>query len=88
MSDLSRHKAIVSLLDEQAFVSVNDLVSITGVSPATVRRDIDKLAEAGLGQKVHGGIAASATPGQRRAVKVEGLQVIVNYRNRGASSVK
>ena len=26
--------------------------------------------------------------GQRRAVKVEGLQVIVNYRNRGASSVK
>ena len=26
--------------------------------------------------------------GQRRAVKVQGLQVIVNYRSRGASSVK
>ncbi|APX26294.1 transcriptional regulator, DeoR family (plasmid) [Salipiger profundus] len=74
VSDLSRHKAIVALLDEQAFVSVNDLVSITGVSPATVRRDIDKLAEAGLGQKVHGGIAASATPGQRRAVNLPFFQ--------------
>ncbi|MBU2961642.1 DeoR/GlpR family DNA-binding transcription regulator [Citreicella sp. C3M06] len=70
MSDLSRQQAIVALLDEQAFVSVNDLVSIIGVSPATVRRDIDKLAEAGLGQKVHGGIAASATPGQRRTVNL------------------
>ncbi|WP_417743873.1 DeoR/GlpR family DNA-binding transcription regulator [Salipiger sp.] len=70
MSDVSRHQAILALLEEQAFVSVNELAGITGVSPATVRRDIDKLAEAGKGQKVHGGIAASTAPVQRRAVNL------------------
>lgn len=74
MSDLTRHKAIVDLLSEKAFISVNDLASVTGVSPATVRRDIDKLAEAGLGQKVHGGIAASVPPMQRRAVNLPFLE--------------
>jgi DeoR family transcriptional regulator, ulaG and ulaABCDEF operon transcriptional repressor len=70
MSDLSRHQAIVGLLEEKTFVSVNELVSVTGVSPATVRRDIEKLSEAGLGQRVHGGIAANAGPVQRRAVNL------------------
>lgn len=58
MSDPLRHTMIVDLLRERAFVSVNELTTRAGVSAATVRRDIDKLAGAGLAQKVHGGVAA------------------------------
>lgn len=61
MSDPLRHTMIVDLLRERAFVSVNELTSRAGVSAATVRRDIDKLAGAGLAQKVHGGVAAVNT---------------------------
>ncbi|WP_417824494.1 DeoR/GlpR family DNA-binding transcription regulator [Thalassospira lucentensis] len=70
MSDLPRHQAIVELLEEKTFVSVNELASVMGVSSATARRDIEKLSDAGLGQKVHGGIAANAVPMQRRAVNL------------------
>ena len=58
MSDLNRHKAIAELLMDRPFVSVKELQEVTGVSAATVRRDIDKLDDAGLARKVHGGIAA------------------------------
>ncbi|MFC6487455.1 DeoR/GlpR family DNA-binding transcription regulator [Nitratireductor sp. GCM10026969] len=58
MSDLHRHRAIADLLLDKPFVSVKELQEITGVSAATVRRDIDKLDEAGVARKVHGGIAA------------------------------
>lgn len=70
MSDLPRHQAIVRLLEEKTFVSVKELASVMDVSSATVRRDIEKLSEAGLGQKVHGGIAANAEAVQRRAVNL------------------
>ncbi|MAY63142.1 MAG: ArsR family transcriptional regulator [Rhizobiales bacterium] len=58
MSDLNRHKAIAELLMDRPFISVKELQEVTGVSAATVRRDIDKLDDAGLARKVHGGIAA------------------------------
>lgn len=58
MSDLDRHKTIADLLLERPFLSVKELQEVIGVSAATVRRDIDKLDEAGLARKVHGGIAA------------------------------
>ena len=67
MSDLARQDAIVELLQDRPFVSVNELTSFVGVSAATVRRDIDKLAEAGRAQKVYGGIAAM-NRAHRRAV--------------------
>lgn len=58
MSDLGRHEAIVELLLDRPFISVKELQDVTGVSAATVRRDIEKLDLAGLARKVHGGIAA------------------------------
>ncbi|SNY93175.1 transcriptional regulator, DeoR family [Cohaesibacter sp. ES.047] len=60
--ETQRHRTIVELLQQQPFLSVHELVRTIGVSPATVRRDIDKLVEAGMGQKVHGGIAAMPVP--------------------------
>ena len=68
MSDFLRHNTIAGLLRERPFLSVNELKEKVGVSAATVRRDIDKLVEAGLGHRVHGGIAAMDSVPLRRSV--------------------
>lgn len=75
MSDRRRQHAIVQMLEEKPFVSVNELTAAVGVSAATVRRDIEKLDTAGLAQKVHGGIAALTNGAGRRSVA---LPFIVN----------
>lgn len=59
MNDSERHKAITDLLQETPFASVRDLQERLAVSPATIRRDIDKLHELGKARKVYGGISAS-----------------------------
>lgn len=59
MNDTERHKAIIDLLRETPFASVRDLQEHLDVSPATIRRDIDKLHELGRARKVYGGISAS-----------------------------
>ncbi len=57
--DSERHKQIIDLLQETPFASVRDLQERLGVSPATIRRDIDKLHEIGSARKVYGGISAN-----------------------------
>ena len=68
MSEQLRHRIIIEVLGERPFLSVTELVKRTGVSAATVRRDIDKLYSQGLARKVHGGIAAVHAPAQRHSV--------------------
>ncbi|MCP8893899.1 DeoR/GlpR family DNA-binding transcription regulator [Shinella daejeonensis] len=58
MNDTERHRAIVDLLRETPFASVRELQERLGVSPATIRRDIDKLHESGQARKVYGGVSA------------------------------
>ncbi len=58
MSDFERQEKIVLLLDERPFASVRDLQHLIGVSGATIRRDIEKLNDAGRARKVYGGVAA------------------------------
>lgn len=70
MSESHRHTTIIGLLEERPFVSVKELQLLLGVSAATVRRDIDKLDEAGLARKVHGGLAALDGAPRRRAVSL------------------
>lgn len=68
MSEQLRHRTIIDVLRERPFLSVTELAKRTGVSAATVRRDIDKLAVRGLARKVHGGIAAVHAPAPRHSV--------------------
>lgn len=68
MSEQLRHRVIIEVLGERPFLSVTELVKRTGVSAATVRRDIEKLSSLGLARKVHGGIAAVHAPAQRHSV--------------------
>jgi DeoR family ulaG and ulaABCDEF operon transcriptional repressor len=59
MNELERQEAILRFLATSQFASVNDIVDLLDVSPATVRRDISKLDEQGAVRKVHGGITAA-----------------------------
>lgn len=52
-----RHKVIREALRERPFATVRDILDLVDVSPATIRRDIAKLHDAGVIRKVFGGIA-------------------------------
>ncbi|SFG44796.1 transcriptional regulator, DeoR family [Palleronia marisminoris] len=68
MEENLRHQAVVEALRERPFLSVNELRDLVGVSAATVRRDIEKLAAAGRATKVYGGVTALDGALQQRPV--------------------
>ena len=51
----SRHKQMLEIIQEQGFVTVQSLADWFGVTPQTVRRDINTLCDKGLVQRHHGG---------------------------------
>jgi DeoR/GlpR family transcriptional regulator of sugar metabolism len=58
-----RRRAILELVRTHGRVRAADLARDLGVSPDTVRRDLDELAAAGLVRRVHGGALPAAPPG-------------------------
>ncbi|MEU9706231.1 substrate-binding domain-containing protein [Streptomyces sp. NPDC047981] len=50
-----RHQAILRRLREEGSLRVSDFAAELGVSPVTVRRDVEVLADRGLVARVHGG---------------------------------
>ncbi|MBO0902448.1 DeoR/GlpR family DNA-binding transcription regulator [Jiella sonneratiae] len=69
MVESERQERICDVLRERSFATVRDLQAMFGVSPATIRRDIDKLNETGAARKVHGGVSAVETVSQRLAAR-------------------
>jgi DeoR family ulaG and ulaABCDEF operon transcriptional repressor len=55
MLEAERHRIILKLLQERSIISVSDLVEILDASDATVRRDVNALAEAGKIRRIRGG---------------------------------
>jgi len=55
MLEKQRHQLLLDTLAEQSFVSVSTLTERFGISDATARRDIAKLAEQGRLRKIRGG---------------------------------
>ena len=51
-----RHRAILRLLAERGRLTLGEITTRLGVSTATVRRDVTRLATTGLVQRTHGGI--------------------------------
>ncbi|MDT9686957.1 substrate-binding domain-containing protein [Streptomyces sp. P9(2023)] len=51
----NRHQAILRKLREEGSLRVSDFAAELGVSPVTVRRDVEILADRGLVARVHGG---------------------------------
>lgn len=58
MRERRRVEILRNLLAEQGFLSIADLMSATGASAATARRDAGRLAEAGYCKRVYGGVQA------------------------------
>lgn len=55
MLERERHRMIVKLLSERSVISVTELVELLGASEASIRRDINALAEQGSIKRVRGG---------------------------------
>lgn len=55
MHATEREAAILSMLEERGFISFRDLETRMDASPATLRRDLDRLARDGVIERVHGG---------------------------------
>jgi len=59
--ETERHRLIARLVQERSVVSIADLVETLGASEATVRRDINAMADRGQIRRIRGG-AESLTP--------------------------
>ncbi|SNS86598.1 transcriptional regulator, DeoR family [Sphingomonas laterariae] len=57
MHAAEREKAIISLLEQKGFVAFRDLERQLDASPATLRRDLERLAGQGRVARVHGGVS-------------------------------
>jgi DeoR family ulaG and ulaABCDEF operon transcriptional repressor len=58
MRERQRVEILRNLLAAQGFLSIADVMAATGVSAASARRDAGRLAEAGYGERVYGGVQA------------------------------
>ena len=58
MLERERHSLILKLVEERSIVSVGDLLDLLGASEATIRRDINTLAERGEVKRIRGGAEA------------------------------
>lgn len=57
MKQTQRHNGIIELVKQQGYVSTEELVEHFSVSPQTIRRDLNELAEQNLILRHHGGAA-------------------------------
>lgn len=58
MKQTQRHDAIIELVKKQGYVSTEELVEQFAVSPQTIRRDLNDLADQNRILRHHGGGAA------------------------------
>jgi len=59
MLEKERHNLILKVVEERSIVSVGDLLDLLGASEATIRRDINALAERGEVKRIRGGAEAA-----------------------------
>lgn len=62
-----RQHDILNLARERGYVSIDELAQAFAVTPQTIRRDINQLAEHGLLRRTHGGAACEASSIQNTA---------------------
>ena len=58
MRERQRAEIARNLLQQRGFISIAELMAATGASAASARRDAVRLAEAGVAERVHGGLQA------------------------------
>ena len=65
MTEAQRHQILLELLQQTGFVTVEQVMERLAISPATARRDINKLDESGKLKKVRNGAEAISQQRQR-----------------------
>ena len=58
---LNRHKALLELLNRRGYATIEELAQHFSVTPQTMRKDINTLAESGKVQRFHGGVGMPLT---------------------------
>ena len=61
MSISKRQSDILKIIDDNVYVSVNELAALTYTSPSSIRRDLSALQNLGLVKRSHGGAGLSKT---------------------------
>jgi DeoR family ulaG and ulaABCDEF operon transcriptional repressor len=78
-----RDRVILSLLEEEGFVSFRELSARLSASPATLRRDLDRLQTGGKLKRVRGGVQPWGGQPQHNRARLQGVPVHENIsRNR------
>lgn len=83
MHAAEREKMILDSLGESGFVSFRDLEGRVAASPATIRRDLDRLEEAGVITRVRGGAKRVGADGAATPTSEEGLSGVPFHENIG-----
>lgn len=83
MHAAEREKMILDSLGDSGFVSFRDLESRVAASPATIRRDLDRLEESGVITRVRGGAKRAGQGDGARTAPDEGLSGIPFHENIG-----
>jgi len=83
MHAAERERMILDSLGESGFVSFRDLESRVAASPATIRRDLDRLEEAGVITRVRGGAKRAGQVGGTASTSEDGLSGIPFHENIG-----
>jgi DeoR family glycerol-3-phosphate regulon repressor len=75
MSLPPRQQSILDRARERGYVSIDELAQAFAVTPQTIRRDINQLAEQGLLRRTHGGAASEASSIQNTAYAMRAGQM-------------
>ena len=70
-----RQHDILELARERGYVSIDELAQAFAVTPQTIRRDINQLAEQGLLRRTHGGAASESSSTQNTAYSMRAGQM-------------
>jgi DeoR family ulaG and ulaABCDEF operon transcriptional repressor len=76
-----REHKILQLLSRRGFIAFRDLVREIEASPATLRRDLERLTTEGRIERVHGGARLASEPGSAQAPTHAGLQGVPFHEN-------
>lgn len=83
MTQQERQDAIVELVKRQGYAAIEQLTSHFSVTPQTIRRDLNALAEEGLIRRVHGGAGLESSTvntaySTRKTLNLDAKQRIAN----------
>jgi DeoR family ulaG and ulaABCDEF operon transcriptional repressor len=70
MHSTERERVILEWINQKGFISFQEVEKRVGASPATIRRDLDRLSDAGLITRVHGGakrVVGASSPSSTEA---------------------